>query len=368
MRSLKNIINKARKGSMKRSIVILLILFASQSIFSSSLNQIQNQSIQYGSFIHELKNDHSKKAFYWVCFPYLNKITSNTKTKSLAYVFQYENNNNLLSTSPKNKLHTLHWKYDQEKFAFYQSSYWTNVENEVDSRYGYKIEMSNDATYSLFEVSGYLCGTYGNENEVMSVKGKKNNPFTEIWIGYFKPQCEDPLFALSDIADDLIEIKTQNWAMNRKSVNDPWISASKKPMLKFGEAVSIKYAGFLNKNFKWRTSEAGEGNNYEEKPLNHFEFIEDIDYVPIYLDLGKHYTKLNNQKAEIGLFINGKCYGAESVNGEMIQINAYIRNLELKEYIFEFRYWNSLENREKIILKEKVNICQNQSLFYLFKL
>ena len=77
-------------------------------------------------------------------------------------------------------------------------------------------------------------------------------------------------------------------------------------------------------------------NSRDRKIPEGFTFTELLDYVPVFIELDP-----NNLPDEVGLLISGKCYGAGSVDGEVIEVNLYYQPDDAKsddEISFMFYY------------------------------
>ncbi|HPM04013.1 MAG TPA: hypothetical protein PK816_17770, partial [Candidatus Cloacimonadota bacterium] len=195
----------------------------------------------HGAFTHTLSSQSATDRFNWICLPYLDKLYTNTSlydADQLGYLLQDYHENYLLTISPSNILESFGWNYNNSPGSIYwQTNSFYGLPREADSRHGYKVKLADGVATKQLEVSGFLCGTYGNTNETMTVNAAPANSYREIWVGYFKAQSEDPLYALSDIANQLIEIKTKRWSMSRSSVNSTWSYSTRSPKFNFGEAV-----------------------------------------------------------------------------------------------------------------------------------
>jgi hypothetical protein len=122
------------------------------------------------------------------------------------------------------------------------------------------------------------------------------------------------------------------------------------PKLNPGEAVMIKHTSNANIPFTWNVSSTrGSSKNYVHPTPVYYEYVEQLDYIPIFIDLSEANVVFNN--GEIGLFINDVCYGATVVYGETVQVCAYIHETEIAENTqVEFRYheYNS-RSPEKVL-------------------
>jgi len=132
--------------------------------------------------------------------------------------------------------------------------------------------------------------------------------------------------ALGPIANHLIEIKTRHWAMSRLTVNAPWQVHSGNPRFNRGEAIVLRYVGDIDRTFTWSLTSDDPQCYIPCLPI-YFGFLEMSDYIPVFVYLPPE--KVFENGGEIGLFINGVCYGASVIQGEVAQINAYILDLDI---------------------------------------
>lgn len=305
------------------------------------------QAEDHGSLIHNFVNNGTTNQFNWICFPYLDKVytdTSQYDVDQMGYVVDEYHSNGLLSFLPTRILELISWNYNSDNgIVSYQGSSWSNSAKTIDSRYGFKVQLKSNCSSKSIEDTGFLCGHYGNTNQIITINAPEStNSYREIWVGYFKKQSEEPLFALSDVVSKLIQIKTKNWSMSRPNTRSAWWSSSSNPLLNIGEMVILRYVGENSSDFIWRCHDNGnELMAYSEPTTQYFTYNEQADYTPVYVVLEGNTAKSQIKNAELGLFVNGICYGAEVVQGDTVQINAYIDELPDSNAVVEFRYWNS---------------------------
>jgi len=279
--------------------------------------------------------------YNWVCFPVLNKFNMlstqyysgtfyNLYADDLYLNLHIYNNNNLFSLRPE-ILSEMKWRYNTDIVTVDPSTIFDIDPHRLDSRYGYKIKV-NEPYDTTVMLNGFLAGYLGNSNVRMTIQAKSPlAAYRETWVGYFKTISYDPLIALSGIQAHLVEIKTQRWALNRASVNVPWPPYLASTRINYGEAVSLKYVGDVDRTFTWnprtRSSDEQEDefNFYVHAMPVHFSYVELDDYTPIYVELSDN--MIGDNIGEIALYIDDVCYGAEVLTGvDLVQINAYIND------------------------------------------
>jgi hypothetical protein len=150
-------------------------------------------------------------------------------------------------------------------------------------------------------------------------------------------RSEEPLHALQDILRKVQNIRTERWAISRIPGTNQWEQPIPMPRINFGEAVEIVYRQSNISSFRWNVRPGFPDilDSYEHPIVTYFEFFDDHSYIPIFVHLDD--DMVSEGGGEIGLFINGKCYGAEVIMGEVVQINAYILDVDLTDAVVEFK-------------------------------
>ena len=292
--------------------------------------------------------------YYWIALPYIDRLYSpiigEFPHSRLGHVFHHQNENNLLSLAPR-YLNSIEWKYNEIKGGVYYDmateSWIGDLDHLVDSRHGYKIHKSSRMTFPRpLVTNGFYCGM---PNNLITLKGggvpeddseeTTIGPF-EIWLGYFGVNGMEPYDVFLPIWDNLVEIKTQYWSMNRCPVNtDAWTVPDALVSLNFGEMVSIKYMSDVDLQLYWPQFFTIEQEDpYLHPQADYFEFEEEADYIPIYIYLPDELKE--DFAGEIGMFIDDVCYGAAVIDGgEIVQICAYIIDLDFEESDVEFEIY-----------------------------
>jgi len=285
--------------------------------------------------------------YNWVCFPVLNKFNPLQQQQAggidfyvddLYYNLHIYNQNELFATNPT-VLKTMKWRYNADIDSVTVSNIGT-VNHRLDSRYGYKIQLTDPHSISVI-LEGFLAESVGNLDTRITINARSpREPYRETWFGYYSTRSVEPLLALSSIEQYLIEIKTHEWAINRATVNDQWPSIASYRRLNFGEAVSLKYIDTNDRTFSLGRSRDmvsdDESTKYIHPKPFFFSYTEKEDYIPLYLVLNE--ITIGDNLGEIALFIDDVCYGAEVITGEeLIQIKAYIADINLDTEDIELR-------------------------------
>ena len=319
--------------------------------------------IQYGWMLYSLSNFpdtaplSNPQNISWVSFPFLDKlftglIKGHPATELYYELHLYNDNSLLFDDTWFRVLDNIQWQYDGASGSVYFDLFWDTLTGEyehlLDSRHGYKIQMLPYKSKNII-VSGFLAELYGNneDNLVMKI----NPGELETWVGYYKLKSESPLVALDQIEPYLTEIKTQRWSMNKDS-NGEWRSDRGNPRFNFGEAVSLKYIVDQEILFTWNVennSSYPSANTYYHPVVQHFNYTEQMDYIPLYIYLPDDMS--HEGIGEIGIFIDDVCYGAEVIMGDVVQINGYFIELDVDEADIEFRFYeyNNRSFEKKIV-------------------
>ena len=321
-----------------------------QSIFRYNLNQNGSETVIIGggTITPNNRNDY---IYDWVSFPFLDKFTEEDVPPNaiIGYVLGEHNDNNLFGANHNSNhdyLERIVWNFGQEEEISRYQGLWQNLDTELDSRLGYKIKMNNNGHRNFLLTTGFRFGKKGNNKEPLAITLPHSG---EYWLGYFNPP-EYPLIALREIEEHLTEIKTRSWSMNRDE-DGKWITTSRQVQFRLGEAVSVTFVSDSAKTFRWRYQgddlidpEIGEPIDDEDiirqtipLPVHFVDFEEQLDYIPVYVELPEE--MVGNDDAELAIFINDVCYGAEVVFGNIVQINVYIHDINFAENIVEFRYY-----------------------------
>ncbi|MCL2065112.1 MAG: T9SS type A sorting domain-containing protein, partial [Candidatus Cloacimonetes bacterium] len=308
---------------------------------NQDIGAVQNTRKQY-VIQHDLNPD---SEYIWLSFPYLDRLYGSGggifSHSRLSYVLGIQNENNLLSLNPR-YIEYIEWKYEDSIGKVYYddtTNYWIGDLNHlIDSRHGYKIKLNSNVTYPRpLVTNGFYCGTTNNPQNQITISAREpGEDYREVWLGYYGLNLQDPFFVFDSIIDNLIQIKTQQWSMNRDIDLSIWALPANAVSLNFGEMVSIKYIGDEDATLYFPQMFSLEDmSRYHHPTPSHFTYIEQSDYIPIYVHLPDDLTE--EGIGEIGLFINDVCYGAEVIMGEVAQINAYIMDLDFDDTDIEFQ-------------------------------
>jgi len=142
----------------------------------------------------------------------------------------------------------------------------------------------------------------------------------ENWVGYFLPQPQSPLDALSDLLPDLVIARGHDWTLTNISAspgNPIWVVEPDRAQVKYGDMVVVEVG--TSRNFTW--FELGESGKSELPKAEFFTFTEKADYTPLLVELDTTTTAV-----EIGAFVNDSCVGACVVEtaDTLVLIKAYV--------------------------------------------
>jgi len=239
---------------------------------------------------------------HWVSFPRLNR-TGNNAVDATDLIQQM---------TPDPQIIKLYYSTGEYSNATVSNGIWN---------------WNNTTLDQIFSTKGYkLATTYFPipENISIDITGTRVDPETyltvgtngENWLGYFLPYPCHVEDAFRKCWDKIKIIKTQNWSMVRLAQGQDFISMAKDPYLYDGDMVVVEM--FENATFQWDESTIPI-LLAPPSTLQYFSYDEEIDYVPIVVEL-----EANDPAEEIGVFVNGECQGASVVSGNTTTINAYI--------------------------------------------
>ncbi len=253
----------------------------------------------------------------------------------------------------------------------------------VCSQYGYKIKYNpNAASFTLpFEYDGFLPGNTNNAGMYLSnesryttklyiLEPEENQPNCafnlttgvlerEIYLGYYKEGSLNPFVALQPIINDITAIYAEDWGMSRMPVpgyvyqtgdepsdayTDNWLGRTEADAdiaINYGDMVVVKYIGTSNVKFKWGGTNPNPPylDQYKRVMATHFEYEEQLEYMPIYIDIDMDEYEDGEKPVEVAVFVNKKCKGAAVINEGQAQLNAYVLSdstTAVSEMTFQF--------------------------------
>ena len=170
----------------------------------------------------------------------------------------------------------------------------------------------------------------------------------ESWLGYYLEDSQTPAEAISSsVLNELLMIKTQRWSVSRSSTNSRWyIPSSYK--FNYSDMVILVPESDVS-GFQWQGSQGGRSitEPYIRPRAEHFEWVEEIDYLPIYVEFDPA-----NIPEEVAVYVNGVCKGAQVVEDSTSQICAYVLEeepgLEI-EFVFYDGERSNIETDLKVI-------------------
>ena len=156
-------------------------------------------------------------------------------------------------------------------------------------------------------------------------------PGKETWIGYFIPATQAPQVAFGSFMDELYFIQHKNWTLARlrPKRGDPWIATYQggigRPTLSYGDMVIVKKFGASDgypelDEFTWTWWH--KVREYTRPETEYFTYQKATSYEPVFVEL----DPLSTTK-ELAVMIDGVCYGAAVVDGNIIMIQAFIDHL-----------------------------------------
>ncbi|MBS4055858.1 MAG: hypothetical protein KGZ82_00910 [Bacteroidales bacterium] len=214
------------------------------------------------------------------------------------------------------------------------SNLWNyNDLTQVRSTRGYIIEVPFDNNY-LGQDDWYQ----------LPMTGTRIDPATPVdvyyygdrfnFVGYFLSEQQDPLHALQYVLPNLRAIKAKYWSAAKLGdcSSSQWISSKRYP-IKYGDMIQLMAcdAAF---DFTWNSISPPEQSRQYRDPV-YFSFTEEPDYTPVFIQLDA-----KDNPTEIGLYIDGSCYGAVVVepSDSLALIRGFLQGAPEGELEFELYY------------------------------
>jgi hypothetical protein len=331
-----------------------------------TVNEVSSSSKEKYTFTYTFPPYSVREGIKWMSFPVLYNVENEQFSNEIEIGSLLDH----LTVIYPRQLGQVTWNnvydyYGDEYVMEYDYDHWTNTTHKVTSPQGYKVQMhmDNNAT-RMIEVSGFL----QDENTPIQLYGPHNDVSVENWLGFFYPKAQTVWEAFGNIMGNLYLIKTQNWAMCRDMSQPgmPWLGKiTEEPTLSPGDMVIVKC--FQDVEFTWNGGPT-EPEHYVPPTPQHFEFVEKLDYDPIYIDFQNSNIELPK---EIAVYVNGVCVGASVVTDSLATICAYIcddlpDNPELEFVLYydakkqgtisSYKYWDFATGRYqkgKLVIKDK---------------
>ncbi|MDD3536116.1 MAG: C25 family cysteine peptidase [Candidatus Cloacimonetes bacterium] len=340
----------------------------------------------------------TKDKVKYISIPGVVNYPGSGEQNSLLYVFDEFRNNGLFTTELP-VLGEIRWMYNEDE---YNASPTDIPEHYVCSQNGYKVSLTENAPDVLIQYQGYFPNNPMNKGMFIPgidrytpnhyilppganspVDSNTGIPYREIYLGYYLSESLKPFDAINPILNDITAIYAEDWAMARLPVfgysptpgdepsdayTDNWLGCfpigGKEITINPGEMVVVRYIGNEPIEFKL-------GGDNPDPPFidpfyremtAHFDYIEQPEYIPIFLSIDLNQFEDGNKPLEVAVFVDEECKGAAVVKDGEVQLNAYITNItdpteELKN--LEFRmYFPSKANNANVL---EYSVLNNQS-------
>ena len=197
--------------------------------------------------------------------------------------------------------------------------------DEFVSTSGYKIKLKDD--YVSYDLDVY--GTILPAGTEIYLQGNDH----ENWIDYYLEYSLRPSEAFAQIWDNVLySVKGEDWSMWK--IDGKWHGSNERYTIDYGEMVIAKCTG-IDFMFEWDNESPPREKEDRDKAEN-FSYEEEADYIPILVELDP-----GDEPLEVGVMVEGECKGSAKVEGESVQINAYILEGEGEDVEFEMFYGRS---------------------------
>ena len=290
-------------------------LYFVPDIGAIEFDEFENYCATYTFPAHTERNE-----IKWMSFPVLYNIENGHFTNHLPASEMFSS---ILNTYVLNEIawNNVYDYFSDLTIIHHVNQDWTNMDHEVTSPQGYKVVMlPSGVPERTIKVSGFL----QPKDTPIQLYGPHDGITVENWVGYFYPSTLNVFDAFEEIIDNLYSIKTQYWSMFRETTqpDSPWIGRSipghEQATLSPGDMAIVKC--YQDVELIWN-NEAPEVPRFKPPRAEHFEFVEKLDYIPIFTDFKGGDIELPK---EIAVYIDGVCKGATVVTDSLAQICAYI--------------------------------------------
>ncbi|MDD2228277.1 MAG: T9SS type A sorting domain-containing protein [Candidatus Cloacimonetes bacterium] len=271
-----------------------------------------NPSIAHKYESYTMPTGNASNSIKWMSFPVLNRTTSGYTT----------NSNFFAPIIYPNILGYVEWKErDYNKSTMYIGQQGLEGGNaSVNSYIGFRINLLAGAPEQiLINTPGFIQppNTVLNLYAHLAGTTEKN----ENWLGYYLPQSVEPFVALSPIMNYVTAIKTQRWSMKKSPVDGIWLTSTVNPTINYGDMVIVCVT--QDCSFSWNNSHPVDPRL--RAVAVKFSYTEKMDYTPLYINL----EALAELPKEIGVYVDGACKGAVTVEGSNTDLCAYLDEGEI---------------------------------------
>lgn len=291
-----------------------------------------------GSEALVLKHSQSKKYFFnWVSFPLLDRTGDNSvKLTTLMETIQPLLPNGFAVEGRSDRdLLTISAGFD-----FFSDDWNIDGLSHVRSTRGYIIEAQFDNNFLGLD-DWYLLPLTGSRIDPATPVEVYYNGDKFNFVGYFLPKQQDPLSALQHILPNLKDIKAKYWSAVKLGdcSSSTWISSKPYP-IKYGDMIQLRACENAFE-FTWNSRIPPEQSRQYLEP-EYFSYTEKPDYTPVFIQLDAE-----DNPTEIGLFVDGSCYGAVVVepSDSLALIRGFLEGVPEGDLEFEFYYGEKKSGR-----------------------
>ncbi len=219
--------------------------------------------------------------------------------------------------------HRLDEDYDMD-IAYYDGNF---IDGGFDNMFfrheGYKVKVESGEEPTVLVVDGERLPTdYELSDEILEAN-------VYHWLGYWLPYSQDIDDAFGDFWQYVKIVKAENWTwMDMNNPRGEPVPSMKIRPLEYGKAYLVKFTEDIN-DFQWNDSGSSEEPEEREDPEN-FTFEEKADYEVIDI------LEIEPNVTEIGVFEDGNCVGAVTVQDSAEQILVYSTSVNRNPVPFTF--------------------------------
>ncbi|MEA2103892.1 MAG: NosD domain-containing protein [Candidatus Cloacimonadota bacterium] len=228
--------------------------------------------------------------------------------------------------------------FGDETVLTYEYSNWSNVEYEITSDIGYKLNPQEEGAYILPEPGSRLSAGYT----------KTVSPNQENWIGYWLPYTQSYEYALGDQLDHIEAIYAENWYLFKR--NGRWYGMSTGTIeeqpgtFEYGKGYML----IVSEQFNLHWIHFGVSPTYEKSEIEFFSYEDKPNYEAIEIDSIEN----GENVLEVGVFQDDVCVGASKVENFPVHLMAYTDAMSRGDDLtFELNTGRGTTEKYKTVLK-----------------
>jgi hypothetical protein len=318
------------------------------------IGAIQYNAAPHAFHTYQFPPHSDRNGIKWLSFPTVDRLVVNPVAQDWAFdVFA--------PLQDPQKLYNIKFKFpgqDEQQIRIVDGHF-DDANHQVLPIYGYKFTMYENLEEPIsFPVAGLKPIVADNPINLFARTSEKNTlPNYHNWIGYFVDKTQTAEAAFGNAIENIFCIQTQNWFMCR-DYQGQWVSIGdhnngQAYTLSYGDMVDVMcYTDMVGDDaFHWFTN-GTQMEPYEKEALAHFNYQEQTEYIPVYVDL-----EGTNMPKEIGVYLDNICKGGAVVKDKLVEVPAYLLEGIPEDKELEFRLYYDTKASDTIPQYTTMNIA-----------